>query len=172
VRGVPDEDRLPGGDVVEDDTRLLVLLGGIIGAAATDPARARSARRAARRWLVADTSARLADASGSESGSESGHASGGESGVRAALARRLDEALRSAPLHQRTVLRARVAALRAQLARLRGAGVERALAAAAQLGNVDAMLGALEQLATAGERSHAPNGRARLLALLLLTAGE
>ena len=149
-----------GDDVVEDDTRLLALLRGITGAAATDPEQARDARRATRRWLVADTSAHLASASS------------GESGVRAAIARRLDEALRGAPLHQRTVLRARVAALRAQVTRLRGAGVERALAAAAGLRTIDEVLDALARLGAPPASARGRAGRSRLLALLMLVPEE
>jgi hypothetical protein len=146
--------------VVEDDASLLSMLRHVTGAAATDSARVRAARRAARRWLEADASARLATAGA------------GEAGARTAIARRLDVAVRGAPLHQRAALQARVTAVRTLVANLRGAGAERALAAAAQLSDLDALLEALEQLSAVGNSALGRTEPARLLALLLLTRGE
>lgn len=146
-----------GPGVVEDDARLLELLRRVRGAAVTDPACVRAAHRAIRHWLDADTSARLANALD------------GATGARTAIARRLDSALRAEPLHRRALLRSRITAVRALLATTRGAGMERAMAAAAQLGTIDDLLVALERLGTSGEPCHTSSGRARLLALLLLT---
>jgi hypothetical protein len=143
--------------VVENDARLLELLRCVRGAAVTDPARVRVALAAIRRWLSADTSARLANAHDDASGG------------RAAIARRLDMALRAAPLHQRAVLRARVSMLRTSLATMHGAGVERALAAAAAHETAEEVLGALERLSASGGPCDAPPGHPQLLALLVLT---
>lgn len=148
------------GDAVENDAALLLLLRAVAGVAATNSARVRAARRAVRRWLEADTSAQLATAGA------------GESGARTAIARRLDVALRGAALHQRAALQSRVAALRTLVATMRGAGVERALAAAARLENPDALLDSLGQLGplvALGSATHRPAEPARVLALLLLS---
>lgn len=146
--------------VVEDDARLFELLRRVSGAATTDPACVRAAHRAIRRWLDADTSARLASAYD------------GATAARAAIARRLDLALRAVPLHRRALLQARITTVRELLATTRGAGMERAMAVAARLGTIDDLLVALEQLGICAEECNASPGRARLLALLLLTPDE
>ena len=151
-----------GGDdaVVEDDARLLELLRRASGAATTDPECVHAARRAIRRWLDADTSARLASAYD------------GATAARAAIARRLDAALRAVPLHRRALLQARITTVRELLATARGTGMERAMAVAARLGTIDDLLAALEQLGGCAEACNASPGRARVLALLLLTPDE
>ena len=145
---------------VEDDARLLELLGDIGGTARADPARMRIARSAVRRWLGANSSASLASARR------------GGGAARAAIARRLDEALLAVLLHQRSAMAARFDDVRARLTTLRGAGVERALAAAAQLATVDELVAAVERIEQHGVARESAPQRARLLALLLLTAGE
>lgn len=143
--------------VVEDDATLFAMLRRVTGSAATDPARVRNARRAARRWLETDASAQLATAGT------------GDSGARAAVARRLDTALRNAPLHQRAAFQARVTAVRSLLAGRRGAGAERAMVSAVQLQGTDALFDALESLGTPGAGLFEAAAPARVLALLLLT---
>ena len=149
------------GQVAEDDAHLLAALRcAADGRAATPPAIAvRAARRAIRACLRTDATAQLA------------RASEGTDAARAAVVRRLDEALRAVPLHRRAALAPRLMAARGTLATMRGAGVERALASAAQCPSVEALLDTLDAMAAsraAGPRGPGPPRAPRLLALLLL----
>jgi hypothetical protein len=148
--------------VVEDDARLLDVLERVECGAVTKPiARcAEQARRRIRQWLRADGATRLI------------HARVDNGGSRATVARRLDSALRAAPLHQRAVLQARIVAVQARVAVVRGAGSERALAAAAQCETLSGLLDAVETIdAPPHDRRPAARG-SRLLALLLLVPDE
>jgi superfamily II DNA or RNA helicase len=150
------------GAVAEDDAYLLDVLQQVgHGAAATPSAlRAREARRRIREWLRADGASGLI------------HVRDGEGGSRAAIARRLDNALRAAPLHQRAVFQSRIAAAQARLAALRGAGSERALAAAAKCETVPELLEAVEAISAVPHEERPAGRTSRLLALLLLVADE
>ncbi len=129
---------MEGGAMVGDDRHLARLLGEAAhGLAATPcPMRLRAARHAISQWLRVDASTHLA------------RAQDGESAARAAVARRFDEAVRQLPLHQRSQRGARVAAARAKVRGLRGAGAERLLAAAARCETDSAMLEAIDAIST------------------------
>lgn len=144
--------------IAEDDVRLAAVLQGLskASAAAVDPRRARAARRAVRLWLDADASAVLAGA----------HRGSAE--VRRAIARRLDELLRATPLTRRAEVERRLSAVRRRVADARGAGVERALAAAAASKSSDEILDAIERLESPANAAGPAARTSRLLALLLL----
>ncbi|MFA6165630.1 MAG: SNF2-related protein [Gemmatimonadaceae bacterium] len=160
------------GTASEDDTTLLDVLQRVErGRTATPIARhERLARRRIREWLRVDGSANLIRARDSDGGS------------RATIARRLDGALRAAPLNERAVVQARIVAVLDRIATLRGVGSERALAAAAKRARMSELLDAVEAIGEspddkrpAGRGSHdkGPAARgSRLLALLLLVADE
>lgn len=150
------------GVVVEDDATLLDVLEHVErGTMASPSARcADQARRRIRRWLRAEGAAVLL------------HTHGGEGVSRAVIARRLDAALRAAPLNQRAALQTRIVAALARVASMRGAGSERALAAAAKRATVPELLDAVESVsATPHDKGPVARG-SRLLALLLLVADE
>jgi hypothetical protein len=144
--------------IAEDDMRLAAVLHELSEArpAAVDPHRARAARRSLRAWLVADASAVLAGADGSSAG------------VKRAITRRLDELLRATPLTRRAEMQQRLAAVRRRVAAARGAGVERALTAAAALKSTHEMLDAIERLDLTENIAGPAARKPRLLALLLL----
>ena len=148
--------------VVEDDARLLDVLERVArGTAAAPSARqARQARRRIRYWLRADGSADLI------------RAHDGDGNSRATIARRLDIALRAAPLNQRAVLQSRIVAVQSRIATLRGAGCERALTAAAKSATTSALLDAVEAIGGAPHDKRPAARGSRLLALLLLVADE
>ncbi len=148
--------------ISEDDSRVLNALrrAACRKSAAPDAGSARAARRCIRQWLRSDASATLA------------HAHEAEGSGRAAVARRLDAALRAAPLNRRAELQSRMASVRTTLAAVRGAGVERALAAAAQCGSVDELLNAIESIGGSPRDKRPAVRGSRLLALLLLVADE
>lgn len=150
------------GVVVEDDALLLHVLERVDrGSAATLVAgRAKQARRRIREWLRADGATGLI------------HAREGDGGNRAAIARRLDGALRAAPLHQRAALETRIVAAQARVAALRGAGSEHALAAAAKCETVLELLDAVEAISAAPHERGPATLPSRLLALLILVADE
>jgi hypothetical protein len=149
-----------GHGIIEDDAVLATLLAGLAPTRGrtVDRERRRNAMKTLRAWLVTDASATLANAQSPTDAS------------RAALARRLDAALKLAALHERAALRERIAAVQARLLRARGAGVERALAAAARLADPRELLESIEQCcATVNVEGPAARG-SRVLALLLLSA--
>ncbi|HEY3288137.1 MAG TPA: helicase-related protein [Gemmatimonadaceae bacterium] len=146
------------GAVTEDDDSLLDALRQIAVAASVDvPAtQLHAARREIQSWRRSAESAWLARTQ-----------QGGES-VRARIQQRLDRALRSVPLHQRSTVEPRIMAARAHLATLRGAGAEFALTEAARLEDLDALCRAVSQIASP-QTSEGPATRTpRLLALMLL----
>ncbi|MBM3908938.1 MAG: hypothetical protein FJ363_12795 [Gemmatimonadetes bacterium] len=148
-----------GVAIGEDEAQLAMVLSRIASAQErpVDPGRLRATMKALRAWLEADATATLANAHGPPDA------------MRVALARRLDNALQSAALHERAALHARIAAVRPQLLRARGAGVERALAAAARQADAEALLDAIERCC-ANFNAEGPALRgSRVLALLLLT---
>jgi superfamily II DNA or RNA helicase len=150
------------GGIEESDARLAELFRQSAGAEATTPSvqRVRAARGAIREWLRADASSRVAGADGSAGA------------ARATIMRRLDESVRAAPLNQRAALQHRVARVRARLAAVRGAGVERALTAAMRANSVEVMLDAVERM-NAPQTPEGPAApRSRLLALLMFEPTE
>ncbi|MBA4071696.1 MAG: hypothetical protein C0497_07660 [Gemmatimonas sp.] len=155
-----------GCTVVEDDARLLDVLARVEpGRAVSPPAeRLREAHRYIRDWLRADASAALA---GAHAGAHAG-----DRGSRAAIARRLDAALRSAPLTLRAALQSRIVAAQARTAVMSGAGVERALAAALKSESVEELLNAVEAIGEPQDDKRPAARGSRLLALLLLVAHE
>lgn len=150
------------GMVSEDDATVLGVLERVEhGAMATPSARhGNLARRRIRQWLRADGSANLIRARESDGGS------------RATIARRLDAALRAAPLNQRAVVQARIVAAQNRIAAMRGAGSERALAAAAKCATAAELLDAVEAIGDSPHDNRPAARGSRLLALLLLVADE
>ncbi|MDP1890789.1 MAG: SNF2-related protein [Gemmatimonadaceae bacterium] len=148
--------------MVEDDARLLDVLERVErGMATASGARqARKVRRRIRQWLRTDESGRLI------------RAHDGDGGSRAVIARRLDTALRAAPLHHRAGLQARITAAQARIAAMQGAGCERALTAAAQCTTPSALLDAVDAIGDSRHDKRPAARGARLLALLLLVADE
>lgn len=148
------------GAVLEDDARLLDVLRQVERGTACAPKRGqvRAARQGIRRWLRSEASATLTRA----------HA--GSSGSRAAIMRRLDEALRTAPINERAVLASRIAAARTRMSHLRGVGAERALATAAKCATVQGLLDAVHAIRRPPDDNRPAARGARLLALLLLVA--
>lgn len=148
-----------GRGVVEDDAALVNLLErvSLSHERPVDHACLRAAMQALRAWRTTDATAALANAQGPPDG------------TRAALARRFDDVLRSAPLHERAAWRARISAAKSRLRSARGVGVERALADAAGRTDAFALLDAIEHCCTTiNDRGPARRG-SRVLALLLLT---
>jgi len=165
VRDASGCERVIVGDndvVVEDDARLLHVLERVARGSVSTPTarRADEARRRIRQWLRADGAARLV------------HAHVDDGGSRATIARRLDGALRAAPLHERALLRSRIAAAQARIAILRGAGSERALAAAAKCETIPELLDAVEGISGLPDDKRPAARGSRLLAMLLLVADE
>lgn len=150
------------GTVAEDDARLLDALERVERGAATTPnaRHAGRARRRIRHWLRADSSANLI------------RARDGDGSGRAAIARRLDAALRAAPLNQRAVLQSRIVTAQTRIAAMRGVGCERALAAAAKCTTLSDVLDAVEAVGVAPQDKRPAARTLRLLALLLLVADE
>ncbi len=148
-----------GTAIVEDDARLLNALRLTEGAApvAIPMQRVRAARRAIREWQRSESSAVLARSM--EAGQR----------TRMAIGRRLDDALREAPLHRRMTVQSQVAASLARLRTMRGAGVERALDAAARLESVEELLAAVQSMGRAQASEGPATQPVRLLALLLLS---
>jgi len=146
------------GMLAEDDALLMRALRHVACGEPTspNPLQVRAACAAIRRWARADASAQLA------------LAPDGEMAARAAVARRLDAAVRLTPLHQRALLQPRIAAARARIMALRGAGVERALADAARHATTELLLDAVERIGGAKAMAACRPRRPRLLALLLL----
>ena len=150
------------GVVSEDDARLIEVLERVERSAAITPSVrcACLARRRIREWLRTDRSANLI---------RSHDADGGR---RAVIARRLDAALRAAPLNQRAVVQSRIVAAQTRIAAMRGAGSERALAAAAKCATAAELLDAVEAIGDSPPDKRPAARGSRLLALLLLVADE
>lgn len=150
------------GAVTENDARLLDILRRVERGSPTTPSarRAHEARRRIRQWLRVDRSTDLI------------RAHDGDGTSRATIARRLDTLLRSAPLNQRAALQSRIAAAQAQIVAMKGAGCERALAAAAKRATALEVLAAVETIGAAPHVKRPAARGSRLLALLLLVADE
>ncbi len=150
------------GTVSEDDATLLDVLERAARGAATTPIvrHERLARRLIRQWFRGDGSANLIRARESDGGS------------RATIARRLDATVRATPLNQRAVVQARIVAAQNRVASMRGAGCERALAAAAKCATTAELLDAVEAIGDSPHDKRPAARGSRLLALLLLVADE
>jgi hypothetical protein len=146
------------GEVVERDERLLDLLTHCVDPrpVGAPPAAVQQSRRAIREWLRREQSALITQAHGSAAP------------VRAAIARRLDAALRQTPLNERAALQARCAAIMRQLSARRGAGVERLLNEAAHCDAFAEMLERVTAITDRPEDERPAARRTRLLALLIL----
>jgi hypothetical protein len=148
--------------VVEDDARLLRVLERVARGTAAAPCvrSACQAKRRIRQWLRADESAHLT------------RAYDGDRNARTIIARRLDSALRAAPLNHRTVLQSRIVAVQSRIAIMRGTGSERALLSAAKCATISELLDAVEAIGDSSHDRRPAARKSRLLALLLLVADE
>ncbi len=151
------------GTILEDDAVLLDVLERVARGTAAIPSAKHAclARRRIRQWLRADGAADLIRTHGGDDGSS-----------RATIARRLDAALRAAPLNQRAALQSRIIAVLARTAGMHGAGCERALAAASKRSTTSELLDAVEAIGEPPEDKRPAARGSRLLALLLLVTDE
>ena len=150
-----------GGPATDDDAIVLDLLRRAAHATEHEvsDSRMRSARLAIARWIRHGRS------------SQSANARDAAASHRSHIVRRLDAALRTAPLHHRVSLRSRIDATRSRLSQLSGAGAERALAAAARDERLADMLNAIDRIAVRPPGIQPPVRSARVMALLLLDDG-